>query len=427
MEDIKEKQKNINLYPRYKMISWDLLFYYAIVFLFLTQTKGISAADVVLSEALYPVFKIIFLIPATIMIESLGKRNSLIIGNFFVVLAILAYIAADDLGLVILGQFLSAIGFIIKGVCESNILYESIEKDEKRGLKFAKIEGKGISYYYFLDALTSIASGFLFVINGYIPMFLCLATTIISTILSVKFRNVEENDNSNKKISKKRIYTETRSLLRSFRLFTKSPRLKNLIFFGALVSAIFLSITMLRSSIMEDIGVPNGYFGVIFAVLELISAIAAKNENRFHKKFRNRTLTALAIPCVTSFVFIGVLCNLDLGYYFNLIIIMLAFIIQYVVRGPFNPIIRQYLNNFTTGRIRNKISSSYNLLENFLRFIITFAASMLLRVTNTTNTFLILGIVLGILVCLMLYHMRDKVGLKPEKYTEKDTKILDLN
>ena len=427
MEDIKEKQKNINLYPRYKMISWDLLFYYAIVFLFLTQTKGISAADVVLSEALYPVFKIIFLIPATIMIESLGKRNSLIIGNFFVVLAILAYIAADDLGLVILGQFLSAIGFIIKGVCESNILYESIEKDEKRGLKFAKIEGKGISYYYFLDALTSIASGFLFVINGYIPMFLCLATTIISTILSVKFRNVEENDNSNKKIRKKRIYTETRSLLRSFRLFTKSPRLKNLIFFGALVSAIFLSITMLRSSIMEDIGVPNGYFGVIFAVLELISAIAAKNENRFHKKFRNRTLTALAIPCVTSFVFIGVLCNLDLGYYFNLIIIMLAFIIQYVVRGPFNPIIRQYLNNFTTGRIRNKISSSYNLLENFLRFIITFAASMLLRVTNTTNTFLILGIVLGILVCLMLYHMRDKVGLKPEEYTEKDTKILDLN
>ena len=66
------------------MLSWDLLFYYAIIFLFFTQTKGISAADVLLAESFYPIFKMIFLVPATILINSLGKRKSLIIGNFFV-------------------------------------------------------------------------------------------------------------------------------------------------------------------------------------------------------------------------------------------------------------------------------------------------------------------------------------------------------
>ena len=117
MEDTKAKQTNVNIYTRYKMFSWDFLFYYAIIFLFFTQIKGINAADVLLAEALYPIFKIIFLVPATVMIESLGKRNSLIIGNIFVCLAILTYIIANNLIVVIIGELLSAIVFIIKGVC----------------------------------------------------------------------------------------------------------------------------------------------------------------------------------------------------------------------------------------------------------------------------------------------------------------------
>ena len=54
LENAKDKQTNVNLYARYKMFSWDLLFYYAIIFLFFTETKGISAADVLLAEAFYP-------------------------------------------------------------------------------------------------------------------------------------------------------------------------------------------------------------------------------------------------------------------------------------------------------------------------------------------------------------------------------------
>ena len=96
MENTKEKQININLYTRYKMFSWDLLFYYAIIFLFFTETKGITAADVLLAESFYPIFKIVFLIPATILINSLGKRKSLIIGNSFIALAIFTYIVGNN-------------------------------------------------------------------------------------------------------------------------------------------------------------------------------------------------------------------------------------------------------------------------------------------------------------------------------------------
>lgn len=422
MGSAKDKQINVNLYTRYKMLSWDLLFYYAIIFLFFTQTKGISAADVLLAESFYPIFKIIFLVPATILINAQGKRKSLIIGNVFLFLAILVYILGFNFAFIILGELLSAIGFIIKGICESNMIYDSLENNEKRGVRFAKIEGKGTSYYYYIDAISSIIAGFLFSINGYIPMLLCLAGTVVSIYLSTKFRDIDEKQ----KINKDKVYKECKDLFNSFKLFGKSPRLKNLIFFGALVSAIILSLTMLRSSIMQDIGIPSEYFGIIFAVLGLISGIAAKNENRFHKKYRNKTLAHLAIPIVFSCVFLGVICSANLGYEVNVATVLIVFLIQYIARGPFYPLIKQYMNNFTTASLRTKISSSFNLLENILRFLITFLASSLLRVTTTANTFTILGCILTIIVVLMLDNMRKKVGLKPEQYSKKDIEILEL-
>lgn len=422
MGDTKSKQANVNLYIRYKMFSWDLLFYFAIIFLFFTETKEISAADVLLAESFYPLFKVTFLIPATIMINALGKRTSLIIGNSFVMLSILTYIIGNNFAFIVIGELFSAIGLIIKGVCESNLLYDSLEKDEKRGSRFAKIEGKGTSYYYYMEAISAVISGFLFAINGYIPMFLCLATTIYSIYLSTRFKNIDEKQ----KINMNMIQKEWKDLLDSFKLFGKSPRLKNLLFFGALISATILSLTMLRSSIMQDIEIPPQYFGIIFAVMGLISGISARNENKFHKKFRNKTLACLSIPLVFSCIILGIICSVNVSFEINVATVLVVFLIQYIARGPFYPLIKRYLNNFTTTSLRTKISSSFNLLENILRFLITFLASNLLRVTTTANTFTILGCILGIVVVLMLDNMRKKVGLKPEQYTERDTRILEI-
>lgn len=422
MEDTKARQINVNLYTRYKMFSWDLLFYFSIIFLFFTETKGISPADVLLAESFYPLFKLLFLIPATVLINSLGKRKSLIIGNSFLFASIFTYIIGNNFIFIIIGELFSAIGMIIKGICESNLLYDSLEKNEKRGGRFAKIEGNGISYYYYFEAITAVLSGFLFAINGYIPMFLCLFATIFAVYLSTRFKEIDEK----KKINSKLIKNEIKELFYSFKMFKKSPRLRNLIFFGALVSGIFLSITMLRSSIMQDIGLPSEYFGIIFAIMGLISGISAKNENKFHKSFRNKTLASISIPLVFSCIILGLICSFNKNYSLNVVTVIFVFLIQYIVKGPFYPLIKRYLNNFTTSSIRDKISSSFNLLENLLRFLITFLASSLLRIMNTANTFIILGCILGIIVVLTLDNMRQKVGLKPENYSEKDINLADI-
>lgn len=189
---IQNKKYNIKLFPFYKAISWDLLFYYAISFLFLTNTKGISAADVLFVDAFYPIFKFILQIPNTAIVNKLGNRLSLILGNIFVAGSILLWILADGMPILIVSQFLSALGFSLKSLTETNLLYDSIEKSDKRNDIFSKIDGKSSSYYYYIDAITSLTTGFLFVINGYLPMLLCFGLCILSTLLSFSFKEVEK-------------------------------------------------------------------------------------------------------------------------------------------------------------------------------------------------------------------------------------------
>lgn len=418
----KKKQKNVRLYPKYKMFSWDMLFYYAIIFLFFTQVKGISAADVLLAESFYPLFKVMILIPATMLIEKIGKKKSLVIGNLCITASTLTYLLAINFQMILLGEFLSAAGFIIKSMCESNILYDSLKKNKNRGAIFSKIDGRANSLYYYIDAVSAVLSGFLFAINGYIPMIICLIINILSMLVSLQFEEIE--DVSNKKAVK--ISGEFKEIKNSLKSIFHSPRLRNLLLFGAVFSGTLSVLVTLRSSLLSDIQVPAQYFGIIFAICGIISGISAKNQHKFHKKFRNRTLKSLALPVVVSCIFLGLWCNLGLNHITTLTVTIIVFIIQYIARGPFYTLIIQYMNNFTTSSLRTKISLSYNMLESLLRSGISFFASFLLRYTTTANTLVIVGCILTVIIVLMLENMKTKVGLEPEEYKEKDIKILNL-
>ena len=92
MEAKEEKQRmrkiNMKLFPIHKMLSWDLLFYYTINFLFLTQVKNMNASDVVLTDSFYALFVMVLQIPINVIIAFLGKKKSIVLGNISLVIYI---------------------------------------------------------------------------------------------------------------------------------------------------------------------------------------------------------------------------------------------------------------------------------------------------------------------------------------------------
>ena len=146
---IRDKKNNARLYPIYKMFSWDLIFYYSISFIFLVQTKNLSVAQIMFTDALYPIFKIILQIPALTIIDKKGKKKSLIIGNLFLALFLICIIFVNNVMHLLIANFICAFAFALKNVAEPNLLYDSVTQRKGKGF-YVSFMGKNFQGYAYV-------------------------------------------------------------------------------------------------------------------------------------------------------------------------------------------------------------------------------------------------------------------------------------
>ena len=422
-KEIQNRKVNARLYPIYKMISWDLLFYYSIIYLFLTQAKGFSASQVLLAEAVFTSMCLIIQIPVGILVEKIGKKRSLVFANVCMCLFTIVLIFLKTYTQLFVAYFLDAVGYVIKCVCETNILYDSLPKGKKRGSLYSTLDGLGASRYYMVDAVTSLIAGYAFVISPYFPIVLCLIGNIISTILASRFKHTQmPDDDVEEKTSVKEYLWQLKNAVR----FTKkSKRIACLLIFFGLVSGLIYNMTTFRSGILEQIELSAQYFGLVFAISQVAASLCSRMQNLIQKRYKNTTLAHLGIPLTVSCIIIGVL---SLGKISNIktYTIIALFILQGAIKGVYNVLIYRYLNNFTTKQIRTKLATVRNIVYNLFSIAISLIGAALLYFSNASTAIIIIGISMTIVMILLLDYMKDKVGLKPENYTKDDLKYSTL-
>lgn len=402
----KAKKYNAKLFPIYKMFSWDLLFYYAINFLFLTQVKGFSASNILLMDACYTIFKFIFQIPSVNISETFGKRKSILLGNVFVAISIFIIIISQKIWHVLVSYFFMSFGFILKDMCDSLFLRDCITTKEHPGTVFTNLDGKGSALWYFFEAITSISCGFLFVYNNYLPLCLCLITTIISCIFAFNFKSYEtisKFDNFNKNGSLKTYLSDIKI---AFRNLLKSNRLKALFLFSGLFTSLFAIRSTIASSLFTEIGVKEEYFGIIFAFLSIFSALASKFQNFFHKRFKNKLLTYFSMTFSFSLVGIGLFSLFCRNYIITIICVLLCYSLQYAIKGAYLTIKKRYLNSFSSSTMGTKIYSLNTLIENLFSVVMCVIASILLNFTTTAYTAMAIRMYIcsNFYICLGLYE-----------------------
>lgn len=418
-EEAKAKKQNAKIFPIYKMFSWDLLFFYSTQYLFFTITKGLTAGEILKVNAFYPLFIIIMQLPATICADFLGRRKSIILGNIIMTIYILFLIILPGIVGVFIANIVYAFGYSLKSIQETNILYDSTATKGGEGL-YPKINAKGVSGYYILDGIASLISGYLFVINEYIPMIICLIFTVISTIIATRFKDIYVNKLAQKEVSNK-IKEYKEDLKISIKNIINSKRLRALLIFMALFNSIITITTTYKGNILTELDVNPETFSIINAVLIFISGIASTFQNRIHEKFKNRSLTVLSISYVLSFIAMGLLLFLQTNNVLPLILILLAFI--KIPMSNYYILSERYSKNFSTPKTRTRISFSIELSTNIIEAVAIFLAGALLDGTNIMFATLFIGLVFLILFVLVLDYMRTRIGLKPEQYDKKDIEL----
>ena len=411
------KAYNRKLFPIYKMFSWDLLFYYSIIFIFFVQTKGFTASEIMFADAFYPVAKFIFQVPCVNIVDKFGKRIGIILGNILVCSSILFVIFCPNLKILILINILMSVGYNFKDLCDTNLLNECIEEGSSKNHIFSKIDGKGASSFYYFDAISTCFTGFLFVINPYLPIYICFIICIVATLVSFNFK-IFETEKFKNETSKNVEYIK--SLKFSYKSILNSPRLRTLITFSGFFYGILSLSTTLMSSLLTELKIPNQYYGIIFSCLIICSALSSNKQNYFHKKFKNRLLTYFSLTYSFSLIAIGLISYANFNIKFTIMFVFIMLSIQYIIKGPYWTLIKRYLNSFTNPEITTKIYSLDTLAGSSIRTLISLFCSWLLGVTSTFVTYAILGCVLSVIFIFLLDYMKTRVGLKPEEYSDID-------
>lgn len=420
-QEIKKiKKRNVRIYPVYKMFSWDLLFYYAIAFVFQVSVKGFSPAEVMLTDGLYPAFRIMLNIPCTYIIDKIGKRRALIIANFSLVLYLVALMCVNSLLSLVFVYVLMAFAFTIKVIAESNLLYESVPHQKEAGRRiFYKIEEKGIRNYYYLDGIASLSTGLLFLINGYLPMIVSAIFAMIATLLTFRFKEIETKEKVKTKLIDK-IKSYKKEMKASFKFVFKSKRLKALLLFTLAFEGLVYTSYTLRESILSQLNVPPHLISLIVAVLVIISGIFVFLEKVLRRKFKNRALTVIISVYIPTFLLVGIISILNVNSTLKLWLIILMFIFQYAMQAPYFTLFAGYIRNFTESDMRNKISGAYDLARGTSQVVVALSVSWMLTQFSATRCSVIIGGIFLVLIYIVLAYMKTRFGLKPEEYDKDD-------
>lgn len=414
----KVRKKNMKLYSIYRMLSIDIVFMYAIKFIFLTQVRNINASDVILSTSMFALCMVIFQIPATIVVSKLGYIKSAFISNVTNVIYIIMIMFSTNLTWLLIAELISTVTFSLKEIADPSLLDMSIPKTNNKREIFSKIEGRGSSNYFYLDAITSILTGFLYAINPYIPFILSALFAVMACFLGLQFEDIEKKSkNEDHNIEKFR--EDIEDLKKSLGIVLKSKRLRALILYSGLIWGFHCLFADYKTNLLTDLGVTSQIIGIVAAILGIVSGIAAKKQQLVHNKFRNRSLTVVGLLSSLPVLISGLVVIFKLPAFLCVAIVIFCSMSNYAARAIYDVLIKRYLGNFADKDLLPKIYSVNSLGKNLIRAIIGITGSCIIGICSKAYiATIIMGSVFVILMVAVLLYMKTRVGLKPEEYKE---------
>lgn len=413
-----KRRKNIRLYPFYASIGLDYMFYYGIKVLFLSQVKHISYADIVFATSIYALFATFLPIPISILIDKLGQRKTLVIGNALNTLSMILIIICPSFLFYIFEEFICAIAFTIKGITESSILESSIPKFRKKGEMFSKVRRNGYSRYCYMYALSTLIAGFLYNFNPYIPLTLCTAFCFLATIVSYYFSEIEVDKNQKEELSAYR-----QELKYSFKFIFQSGRLRALLIILGLIWGLIGLFDTYQIVILEELNISASYIGVILAIFQIAKGKMSKFANKMNRKTKNKTLTIISLSMSLSFLICGLVAITNINRLLQVFTIVIAGSVIASGEGIYQIVKNRYLNSFTTSKILPKIYSANSMINYLIRMIVGLVGTLVLSYFNIKYTMILIGMWFTAFVWLLFYYAKPRLGLKPENYKPEDIKF----
>lgn len=375
-----ELKRNVKLYPSYRAFAYDFLFLWTISILYLTEVKGLTYSQVILLDSILMFAAFVMQVPITKFINKCGRVLSARIAAISWLGFALIYLFGQGFAIFIIANLLYGLGVAIRNITDIEILSLSLKKlNRKRD--YSKVEGKGLFIYNVIEAISSIAAGYLYeFVNPYAPMIGTVVCCIISVVLSFMIKDPIDDEIEEKELD--RIEEEKSKRAPSYKALLKRPFVISMIIFCFSFYGLLSVFSSLAKMYYQNINTPAYLFGYIFCALKLISALTYKYEFKYELRKGVKSLIIFSIIALLAYITNTVVYTISPTSIISIIIITIMIIGQQVARSAYRIATRNYINTCSTKSSLSKTLTLYSMAEYLGYALITMFTSLVLGLSG---------------------------------------------
>ncbi len=368
-----------------KYYLWDFFrtisFYSPIVTMYY-QKNNISFTDIMFLQSWYTMLVIILNIPTSIWADIYGRKKVMILATFLNVLGFIIYGIGRGFITFLLAETILGIASSLLGGVGKAYFFELLTEEEK------KHSTKFIANIFATTMLAGVignsVGGIIAHSIDFKATFLLSATTSIIAlifVLNLKNDNIESN-NKNLKLGYLKYFDKIKV---AYKEIISNKILWYLIIQISFVIQLFKASFFYTQPKLMDSNISIAYFGIIFAMFNILSSIVVKFLHKLELKFKYSDV----LLCIT--IIIGVNFVL-LNFFNNKYLVVILFLIINISIGITNVLFSTYVNKLINNCNRATILSFIGLFSSLIYMLISPIVGLVADKFSINRVFTFIGV-----------------------------------
>jgi len=344
------------------------------------QQRGMNVQMVVYAEIIYAMTVTIFEIPSGILSDRFGRKKMLVFDSILGVLELLLLVTAHDFWQFALAVFMAGIGKALSSGSENALLYDSLLISGRQD-DFEKYLGR-ISAIDFAGSVVAALSGSVLAnfLEYEFNYFVSIGSMFMAFVICFTLREPPMLTKPEHELSNMKQYAR-----QSLAVFKSQPLVLTYCLTGAVLGSCLIYIDEFWQIVVENIGIPVLFFGIISAVGLSIRIPGNLFAYKLKERFKYRSI----LSCIIAVSAVGYMAIFLTRNVFFLIPMTAIFFAS----GITEPLVSGYLHHHTESNVRATVESFSSLGLRVVSSAIGFAFGYVSTRYSIFEGFMVLGIV----------------------------------
>jgi MFS family permease len=390
-----KQQLESNIRKLYWINALNSTQFHLVVYTLFILAKGFNMSQFFLIESAYMIINLLTEIPTGALSDRISRKLSLILGAVVMIPITFAIIVSNNFWVVLIAMGIGGLGASFVSGTDSAILYDTL-KGLKQEKEYKRVRGKLKWFGAWAGSIGGIVGG---ILANYSLSYPWWAWFIVGfPVLFITLTLIEPP------ISRKSVIDETHSFhLKESLKYSFTRESGFFVLYSAVILFFFSLSFWLWQPYLKLTGLPLFYFGIFYAVENLVSGYVSKQAHKIESKIGIQESLFIA-------PFILVICfflQSQIVFIFGFLFIFL----HSISGGYLYPVLDDYVNKRIPSKRRATVLSMKNMLSSLLFAILAPIAGYAIDKNSLQPVFFIIGILL--VISTIIFYIRFRKHRKP--------------